>query len=467
LATIDESINNSDTESIERITQTLSVGGENSPSTVAESSLLSEIVWDANRSTSRKGVDVKKDGVQRISAILNGSSDKRKLSPQQPVRNGVRFASVQVIEVEPSAQYRQNTPELERPKATPSSRRKSSNGSKSSDDYSRTVSKETLIPELKQLAQEDAEAGPCCLDLQAVYIPPSDSARRSSDTDTSLSSTEGSTTKSRWKLSPRKYRQCFIYLLVLLLLACSAALLTLTLKVVPANHGTSSTTTTNTTVSTPPTAPTALSTAAPTVAPVSVLSTAAPTVAPMADFNETRVREPLVFLNCGGPSVQVKSRVWESDRLQSDFIRGESRTKGHLTDPLCPEFAFSANMTNDDLTVVRNGDFSALFCSERYFTTQGGYEIPVPDSGPYRVELYFLEDFYSMSRKRVFNISLEDEVIQEDFDIFLRAGGAHLSTKLVTTKQVNDGVLSISLKASIGNPTINALAVYQIVQKQY
>jgi Malectin domain len=222
-----------------------------------------------------------------------------------------------------------------------------------------------------------------------------------------------------------------------------------------------------------PTAPVALSTAAPISALTYVptrLATALPTAAPTADFdsNDTNVREPLFFLNCGGPSLQFNNHVWAADQLHPQFIMENSLTYSRDTDPLCQEFVSPVNSTNDDLSVVRDGNFDALFCSERFFPLEngGGFEIPVPAAGEYRVELHFREDFYNMSRQRVFNISVEDELIREDFDILLRAGGPYLPTKVVSTMLVEDGALSISIRASIGNPTINALALYRVLEQQ-
>jgi Malectin domain len=473
LPTIDESTYHSDSESTGRSSRTPSVsGGENHPDSVVLSSLLSDIVWDAKcaaeKPRRKAPLDADEEGLRRSSSILNSSNDSRKDSPHRSTRRGVRLSFAPEVKVEWPAQNHQRTsrPELEHPKAKPSSRRKNSDGSTSSDDSPR--SQETLVPELQQIAQDDAAAAPSSLDLNANSTPSSNSERRSN---------EDCPKAFCFKSSPRKYRQCLTYLVALTLLTCSATLLTVAIKVVQANHGASSavnaSNTTGTGVNNPTTAPVALSTAAPTNAPTHVpihMVTAVPTVAPVAviDSNDTNVRDPLLFLNCGGPPLQFKSHIWQSDRLYPQFIIGKSRTNGRDADPLCLEFVSPVNSTNDDLSVVRDGNFDALFCSERFFPleTGGGYEIQVPAAGEYRVELYFREDFYNMSRQRVFNISVENELIRQDFDILLRAGGPHLPTKVVSTMLVEDGALSISMRASIGNPTINALALYRMVEQQ-
>jgi hypothetical protein len=309
-----------------------------------------------------------------------------------------------------------------------------------------------MIPE-RRMAEEDTVV-PSCLDVYSEspsnqYPQLLHCARRDTSSETS-----GATC---FKIPPQKC-QCFTYFLAVLGLICSVAFFSIAVKVAQENRE-----------SQPFAAPLDSSVTVPTAAPVvsSIpynTTTTAPVVSPIP-YNATKIREPIIFLNCGGPSFNAKNRTWESDSLYPHFFFNKSQTDGRETDALCQDYIFSANNTNEDLEMKREGDFGALFCSERWFPMEGGYEIPVSIVGEYRVELYFMENYHNSSQQRVFNISLEGELVRENFDISLRAGGARLPTKVVKTVFVDDLSVSIYMIASIDNPNINAIAVYEILDE--
>lgn len=104
--------------------------------------------------------------------------------------------------------------------------------------------------------------------------------------------------------------------------------------------------------------------------------------------------------------------------------------------------------------------------SERLFTTERHAEklqliIPVPN-GIYTVETYHNELWFGRHTsgakgKRVFDISIEDVVVKEDFDLF---DHNNQQTKLAFKNiEVVDGLLNIDLIASSNRATLSALAI--------
>ena len=97
-----------------------------------------------------------------------------------------------------------------------------------------------------------------------------------------------------------------------------------------------------------------------------------------------------------------------------------------------------------------------LYQSERWCTSCS-YSIPVPN-GSYEVVLHFAEIFWSSANERVFDVSIEGTVVNDNLDIAATVGPL---TALVQTfpATVSDGTLTVSLLASTDNATIEALEV--------
>jgi hypothetical protein len=104
-----------------------------------------------------------------------------------------------------------------------------------------------------------------------------------------------------------------------------------------------------------------------------------------------------------------------------------------------------------------------IFCTDRTFTSTGRYEIAVPqNSAPYQIDLYFIETDFDEVGDRLFDVLIEDYVVVENYDIMDEAGGSgnmNKATKLTYTINVDDGYVSIVLKAKINDAKINGIVV--------
>lgn len=102
-----------------------------------------------------------------------------------------------------------------------------------------------------------------------------------------------------------------------------------------------------------------------------------------------------------------------------------------------------------------------MYLSERWDPPSGDelvYGIPVP-SGDYDVTLYFSENYVDSVGARVFNISMEGDVVFPNFDIFAEANGEFKATSLTETVSVIDGTLDIEFARITENPKLSGIRV--------
>lgn len=145
-------------------------------------------------------------------------------------------------------------------------------------------------------------------------------------------------------------------------------------------------------------------------------------------------------MNSGGPQfVDSGNLTWVPD----NFFQASTTSVSTSTAPV-------AN-TNDD----------ALYQNYR-FGAKWGYVIPIAN-GPVRVRLHFIESFFMAAARRVFDVSIEGQVVVNDLDPFV-AGGNMMNVAVVRTVSatVSDGVLNIDLVASIDNAAVAAIEVEQV-----
>ena len=101
-----------------------------------------------------------------------------------------------------------------------------------------------------------------------------------------------------------------------------------------------------------------------------------------------------------------------------------------------------------------------LYQTARCFPTRrgAGYRIPLPP-GRYQVSLHFAEIWFRTRGQRIFDVRIEEEVIQ-DYEP-LAAGFATAQVKTVTVS-VNDGLLDIQFVHRKDNPVISALEIERV-----
>jgi len=178
---------------------------------------------------------------------------------------------------------------------------------------------------------------------------------------------------------------------------------------------------------------------APTAAPT---ATRMPTsVAPSPSEEPTKPITDGVRINCGGFNFTDKEgNVWEEDVY---FTGGDTYDDAR--------FSIAGSKDSDILyQTERNAPdwYESLF-----------YEIPVANEGIYKVVLYNTELYFGEAGSRVFDVSLEDVVVEEGMDIFLASGAKFTADIQTYFVEVTDGVLNIEFKSVVDRAKIAAIEV--------
>ena len=138
-------------------------------------------------------------------------------------------------------------------------------------------------------------------------------------------------------------------------------------------------------------------------------------------------------VNCGGPEyIDSLGHVWSAD---TGFSGGNTYAVGT-----------SIAGTTDD----------ALYQTERW-GNPFSYSIPL-SSGTYVVVLHFAEIYWSSPGSRVFSVSLEGNPVEAGIDLVGEAGANTAVTRAYPVT-VSDGMLDISLSASVDNGKLSAIEV--------
>ncbi len=154
----------------------------------------------------------------------------------------------------------------------------------------------------------------------------------------------------------------------------------------------------------------------------------------------------LYRVNAGGAIVTDDSLHWSADTKTS--------ASAYL-DPLSTNYtAGSANWQGVNTT----GAPDAIFGTNRYAPPYGGnpmkWNFPATKESWYQVNLYFAESPYASGVKspgqRVFDVSLENHITLNDFDIYAEAGLSAIKKSFIV--QVRDNVLDIDFISAAGSP---------------
>jgi hypothetical protein len=155
-------------------------------------------------------------------------------------------------------------------------------------------------------------------------------------------------------------------------------------------------------------------------------------------------------VNAGGPAVEADP-PWTADTAAgpSPFLIGTANT-------------FATTLPIDlSHPSVPPGTPQALFQSERWDpapSPEMAWEFPV-DPGLYEVRLYFADIYLGTQAPgaRVFDLSIEDAVVLDDYDIFADVGGFRGVMK--SFRVTSDSVLDIDFGHVVENPKISAIEI--------
>jgi N-acetylneuraminic acid mutarotase len=153
-------------------------------------------------------------------------------------------------------------------------------------------------------------------------------------------------------------------------------------------------------------------------------------VPPTSGFQPIRV-------NAGGPSyTDPQGNVWAAD---TGFTGG------------------SAYSTSN---AIANTTTPTLYQTERYSPSPLMYMFNVPN-GTYAVTLKFAELYFTSAGRRTFNVVLNGQTVETNFDVFAQAGGTFRAIDRSYAVAVTNGQVVIQLSPVIQNPKINAIEIVQ------
>jgi uncharacterized delta-60 repeat protein len=143
-------------------------------------------------------------------------------------------------------------------------------------------------------------------------------------------------------------------------------------------------------------------------------------------------------INSGGEAMQFAGEEWQADQYYSGGRTYTNTSEG-----------------------IGDTDKDELFYTERY--GEFSYDIPVPATGLYTVELHFAEIHWNREGARVFNVEVENgQYALEDLDLFRELGGSHQSVTFVGNNiNVADGILNIDFSKVKENPKVSGIVVYK------
>ena len=166
-------------------------------------------------------------------------------------------------------------------------------------------------------------------------------------------------------------------------------------------------------------------------------------------------------VNCGGTDYKdAYGNLWQADVHKTEENTWGSKSWTDAFEDL-PAF-YASQRTSFD--VVQGTKDWQLFQNFRYGADKLRYEFPVPD-GDYVVELFFNEPWYGIGggmnckEWRVFDIAINDAVVDKNFDIWSQVG-TNTALKKTYKVHVNNGALNISFpQAASGQAIISGIAI--------
>jgi len=108
--------------------------------------------------------------------------------------------------------------------------------------------------------------------------------------------------------------------------------------------------------------------------------------------------------------------------------------------------------------VVSNSEGDSVYLSDRNdFPT---FRARVPN-GIYKVTMMFAENVFTLPGKRLFDVIVENKMIENNLDLFAKAG-ANAAYKITVTTEVNDEMLDLYFQSEVGTNVLSGVIVEQV-----
>ena len=172
--------------------------------------------------------------------------------------------------------------------------------------------------------------------------------------------------------------------------------------------------------------------------------------APKTDIGAVEVLPPNVPVNENAFQMYLNVGSTESVNFEGSLFSGENQGN---------QFYNASNTFTYD-----EPNLNQLYQTGRWARNLS-YSIPVPN-GEYTVKTIHIESRFgqggneAQAGQRVFDISIENEKVKENFDLFVYNNN-NPTTLTFTNIIVEDGILNLNLDAKINNPTISGLVILQ------
>lgn len=173
-----------------------------------------------------------------------------------------------------------------------------------------------------------------------------------------------------------------------------------------------------------------------------------------SNANTLEVGPAVVLINCGSPTELVDDKTGNQWKKDDYFDNGIMST---------PTTIHIEQTENDALYQTRRVWFDASTSRNQPPSSANEsnvYDIPMPYSGPFIVQLHFAETL-PRHPAPIMNIFIEDKLVYENLNVMEAAGGAFTALALSTTAMVRDQSLTISFVSVYSEPFVSAIAVYE------
>ncbi len=172
---------------------------------------------------------------------------------------------------------------------------------------------------------------------------------------------------------------------------------------------------------------------------------------------------PVIAINAGGPAVTGVT-------MRDMVIDFKSNTSGGQGDGYTStgDFKTHSNASSNSHDFP-NTELDAIHAVERSSApaAKWGYSIPV-ENGTYLVDLLFAEIYHGLhtssdpDNMRVFDIFVEDQLVEDNYDIIDDAGGAGIEVIKTYEVVVTDGQLNVEFSLEVDQAKLSGLAVWKL-----